>query len=98
MNDSLPILISLSIRILNLANLLKQEAESAQLAHDIQFRAELEESLGHLCQSRNTGGTLELLGVRSGLQPALRLQLTWPPCCRPPLSVSGEGGFCTVSF
>lgn len=37
-NDSLPTLISLSIRILNLANLLKQEAVSAQLAHDIQFR------------------------------------------------------------
>lgn len=51
LNGSLPILISLSFRILKLANLLKIDAVSAQLAHDIKFRTKLKESLDHFCQS-----------------------------------------------
>jgi len=54
MNDCLLILISLSFRILKLAKLLKKGAVSAQLAHDIQFRTEVKESLGHLYQSGST--------------------------------------------
>lgn len=48
MNDSLPLLISLSFRILRLANLLKKDAISAQLFHDIQFRTEVKWFLCHL--------------------------------------------------
>lgn len=48
MNDSLPLLISLSFRILKLANVLKKDAVSAQLSHDIQFRTELKWFLHHV--------------------------------------------------
>lgn len=48
MNDSLPLLISFSFRILKLANFLKKDAVSAQLSHDIQFRTELKWFLYHL--------------------------------------------------
>lgn len=48
MNDSLPLLISLSFMILKPANFLKKDGATAQLSHDIQFRAELKRFLRHL--------------------------------------------------
>lgn len=59
MNHSFLLLISLSFKILKLANLLKKDAVSAQLSHGIQFGTELK----GFCIIYSREEPLELLSV-----------------------------------